>query len=357
MKILFIINGMRFGGMERQLVEIIRSLAAKDFLIHLAVLNKPGPLAEVVEPYLNAPIHYLDRRKSRFIKTMSQLNSLSCTHGFELVYVQDTFSSLYAIPLCKARKIRLINGSIRHAGVSEGLTRHLEKLLLGFSDLVVANSQAGLDFYGVKGHVLYNFVDLNRFTATRAGLDKVVMNANFSNYKDHLTLIFAAHRLIKAGIISQLGLIGDGPHRGFCQRLCQTLGFADRVIFYGHVPNVEELLLEYGIGVLCSTLRYKEGISNSILEYMGSGLIAIGAEVGAVPEIITDGFNGFLFQAENVDSLCRAITKVVNEDVDLQSIRSNARHTLQTQFDPDANCNKLIPLMEATLAGRKKHIL
>ncbi len=357
MNVLFLINGMRFGGMERQLVEIIRALAARDFKVYLAVLNQEGPLAGVVEPFLSAPIRYLDRRKARFFHTLSQLSSLRRLFTIELVYVQDTFSSLYAIPLCKAGRIKLINGSIRHAGVSEGLVYHLEKLLLRSGGKIVANSQAGLDFYGVKGQVLYNFVDLNRFTATRAGLDKVVMNANFSNYKDHLTLIFAAHRLIKAGIISQLGLIGDGPHRGFCQRLCQTLGFADRVILYGHVPNVEELLLEYGIGVLCSTLRYKEGISNSILEYMGSGLIAIGAELGAVPEIITDGFNGFLFQAENVDSLCRAITKVVNEDVDLQSIRSNARHTLQTQFDPDANCNKLIQLMEATLAGRKKHIL
>jgi len=347
MNVLFLINGMRFGGMERQLVEIIRALAARDFKVYLAVLNQEGPLAGVVEPFLSAPIRYLDRRKARFFHTLSQLSSLRRLFTIELVYVQDTFSSLYAIPLCKAGRIKLINGSIRHAGVSEGLVYHLEKLLLRSGGKIVANSQAGLDFYGVKGQVLYNFVDQSRFSATNAPLSKVVMNANFSNYKDHLTLLFAARKLMKTGIISQLGLIGDGPHRGFCQSLCNCLGISDRVVFYGHVQKVEDLLLEYGVGVLCSTLRYKEGISNSILEYMGSGLIAIGAAVGAVPEIIRDGCNGFLFQAENVDSLCAVLTRVISQEDDLQAIRDQAYETLESQFDPVKNCQKLIDVFRS----------
>lgn len=338
---------MRFGGMERQLVEIIRALAVRDFKVHLAVLNQEGPLADAVEPFLCAPIRYLDRRKARYFYTLSQLSSLLRLFAIELVYVQDTFSSLYAIPLCKARRIKLINGSIRHAGVSDGLVYYLEKLLLKSGGKIVANSQAGLDFYGVKGQVLYNFVDLSRFSATNAPLSKVVMNANFSNYKDHLTLLFAVNRMIKTGIISQLGLIGDGTHRGFCQSLCRSFGISDRVVFYGHVQKVEDLLLEYGVGVLCSTLRYKEGISNSILEYMGSGLIAIGSDVGAIPEIIKNGFNGFLFQAENVDSLCVVLTRVIKQEDDLQAIREEAYKTLKNQFDPGKNCQKMIDVFRS----------
>jgi glycosyltransferase involved in cell wall biosynthesis len=333
--------------MERQLVEIIRALRTTNYQAYLAVLNKKGPLAETVEPFLSAPVFYLDRRKGQFIRTIRRLFVFMHETKIDRVYVQDTFSSFYAIPVCKLKGVKLINGSIRHAGVSEGLTFQIDKLLLAFSDRIIANSQAGLDFYGFKGHVIYNFVDQDRFTRTKSPLTRVVMNANFSNYKDHLTLLFAAYRLIKEGIITHLGLIGDGLHRGFCQRLCYTLGINNQVVFFGHVQNVEELLVEYGVGILCSTIRYKEGISNSILEYMGSGLIAIGARVGAVPEIIQDGYNGFLFQAENINSLCEVITRVVNEEEDLQAIRENAYQTLKSQFDPTINSQKLIDIFES----------
>jgi len=341
------INGMRYGGMELQLVEIIHIIMDKGYTAYLGVLNKKGPMADALESYLAQPVHYLDRRKVRIPHTMFKWAKLIKTTKAELVYVQDSFSTFYAIPVSKLLRVKLINGSIRHAGVSHGFEYFWEKLLLQMSDAVVSNSKAGLEYYGVKGKVVYNLLDRERFRTSTAPLNKIVMNANFSDYKDHLTLLIAGRMLIREGIVTQIGLIGDGKHRLFYEKLCQRLGISEQVVFHGQVHNVEDLLLDYGIGILCSTKRYKEGISNSILEYMGSGLIAIGSNVGAVPEIIKDGYNGFLFEPEDHHSLYEKICRVISKEADLDSIRNNAYDTLDMQFNPQTNCAKLIEIFQS----------
>lgn len=353
MKVLYVINGLRFGGMERQLVATIKAVSEAGHNVYLAVLNEEGPMAANLEMYLSHGIYYLDRRKTRILKTMIKIAKLTKSLEVDIIHVQDSFSAFYAIPVAKMLGVKIINGSIRHAGISKGFDYIFEKSLLSLSSAVVANSQAGLDFFRLKGHVVYNFIDQNRFKRTKAPMTKIVMNANFSDYKDHLTLLTAGKRLIDEGLISEIGLIGDGKHRRFFEELCKKMGISDRVVFHGHSAKVEELLLNYGIGVLCSTIEYQEGISNSILEYMGSGLIAIGSDLGAVPEIITDAYNGFLFRAEDPESLSGKIRFILNNPDMMREIRRNAYETLQSKFSIETNCAQLIDVYDKVLLSNK----
>jgi len=344
MRLLFIINGLRFGGMERQLVEVVKSLKNSGHSAYLVNLKSIDPFCKVVEPYLDSPIFYLDRRKSRFALTLFTLSRLVKDIKPDVVHVQDSFSAFYALPVVKLLGHKLVNGSIRHAGASHGWDYWFEKLLLLCSDTIISNSQAGLDFFRVKGYVVYNFIDRNRFTKATGPLSCIVINANFSAYKDQMTLVIAGKRLLREGKIEKIGLIGDGKYRKLCELIVKTWGLQNQLIFYGHISNVEETLCEYGIGVLCSTKRYKEGISNSILEYMGTGLIAIGSDVGATSEIIIDNVNGFLFETENPESLYEKISFVLNHPCDMEHIRQEAYRTLDKKFNAEMNCRKLIEI-------------
>ena len=61
--VLFMINGLRYGGMERQLVELIKFLNKSDFGIFLCTLGDRGPFLYLVSPYLDHEIFFLIEEK------------------------------------------------------------------------------------------------------------------------------------------------------------------------------------------------------------------------------------------------------------------------------------------------------
>jgi len=342
MKILYIVNGLRYGGTERQLVEIIRFMSQKGNYIYLIDLNIPFPFSFIVQNYLYDKIYYIDRRKSRILLSLLNIYKICRKIKPNIIHTMDSFSSFYALPVAKLLNIKFVNGSIQHAGVSSGLDYKIEKILLKCADMRISNSKAGLEFYKVDGKILYNFIDRKRFQQTNAPLRRIIMNANFSDYKDQLTLLKAAELLIKKeDKIELLAFIGDGKNKKLYMQIAKSLGIAKKIKFLGFVSNVEKELLNYGVGVLCSTKKYKEGVSNSILEYMGAGLIAIGPNIGGIPEIITDGYNGFLYEPQNPISLYNKINYILNNKDKMGNIKQNAYKTLDERFNPQKNCELL----------------
>ena len=274
----------------------------------------------------------------KYFNSLIDLYSILRKHNISYVHSQDSFSSFYALPICKITRIPLINSQIQDAGVSKGLFYFINKLILKSSDIIIANSQAGLNYYCLKkGFILYNLINRNRFTKTNGSLNDIIMNANFHDYKDHLTFIKAMKRLYEMNRVHSIGLIGDGPNKKVYEGIVNQMGLSNIVRFYGHIQNVEEVLVNYGIGVLSSTKKYREGLPNVLLEYIGAELIAVGSDVGGTNEIIKDNITGFLFDVENPDSLIKKIIYIQDNETKMNKIRSNALEMLENQHSPIKN--------------------
>jgi sugar transferase (PEP-CTERM/EpsH1 system associated) len=152
--------------------------------------------------------------------------------------------------------------------------------------------------------VMYNGVDTQRFapcTETRAAMRKelglpeesFVVGAvgRLVPIKDHQTLLKAAALLSASGIDVRVLLVGSGPEREKLQIL-STNTLEGRACFAGDSSRVPELLNAMDVFVLPSL---REGMSNTLLEAMASGLPTLATNVGGNPEIIEDNVNGFLF--------------------------------------------------------------
>lgn len=126
----------------------------------------------------------------------------------------------------------------------------------------------------------------------------LIMVARFEPQKDHVTLIKALAGL--KDIPWTIEFVGNGPVRKQVEKLCASLGLADRVKFLGARHDVANRLAGAQLFVLVS--RW-EGLPRSILEAMRAALPVVASDVGGVREAVADGQSGFLVPRGDVEAL------------------------------------------------------
>jgi sugar transferase (PEP-CTERM/EpsH1 system associated) len=165
------------------------------------------------------------------------------------------------------------------------------------------------DDIGIKKRVtqIYNGVDTEKYspggdrTRIRQALGLAVNSpvlgvvARLDSIKDHPTLFSAFETVRKKHPEVQLVVVGEGPDR---KRLESIAGKG--VVFLGNRTDVEIILKALDVFVLTSL---NEGISNTILEAMGTGLPVVATHVGGNPELVEHGQTGFLVKPGDSQAL------------------------------------------------------
>jgi len=225
-------------------------------------------------------------------------------HGWD-VFDPDGTSTKY-------RLMRKILGFFLHRVVA--VSDHLRRWLI---------QSVGLPEQKVT-HIC-NGVDTVKFR-TVDDEDKVLLHSNvvnsrnlvigsvtrFSAIKDPINLIEAFISLRQRSALVDLDLrlimIGDGElHATAVSRICNA-GIADFVWLPGSRDDIAGLLRRMDIFVLGSL---REGISNTILEAMASGLPIIATDTGGTPELVRPGINGQLVPPANREALEVALESYV----------------------------------------------
>ena len=105
-------------------------------------------------------------------------------------------------------------------------------------------------------------------------------------------------------------IAGDGPERDRLERLRDSLGLQDLLIFKGKVLNMDVFLNSLDIFVLASR---SEGLSFSLLEAAAAQLPIVATACGGIPEIITHSKTGLLVPSENSMALNWALSRLVKQ--------------------------------------------
>jgi glycosyltransferase involved in cell wall biosynthesis len=128
----------------------------------------------------------------------------------------------------------------------------------------------------------------------------------------------------------QLDLAGDGGERERLGRLAQELGIASRVKFLGHIPD-GELPETYERATVFVMPSIAELQSIATMEAMASGRPVIGADAMALPHLIHNGDNGYLFPPNDVAALADCLRKVLGADqAELNRLSENSLHLIQS---------------------------
>jgi len=170
--------------------------------------------------------------------------------------------------------------------------------------------------------------------------------------KDQRTLLEAFARVVanEPGRRETLRLVivGDGSLRSDLERESQRLGIAPLVWFAGDRQDVADLLRLFDVFVLPSLA---EGISNTVLEAMSSGLPVVATRVGGNPELVDDGETGTLVPPGRPDLLASALGELIDDPQRRRLFGARGRDEVTRRFDWD-RCVAQYLLVYDELLGR-----
>jgi sugar transferase (PEP-CTERM/EpsH1 system associated) len=127
----------------------------------------------------------------------------------------------------------------------------------------------------------------------------------------------------------RLVLVGDGPLRAECQAVLAQAGVADLAWLPGERADVPAVMRGLAAFVLPSLA---EGISNTVLEAMASGLPVVATAVGGNPELIAAGRTGLLVPADDVDAMAQALLRLAADPAAAQAMGREGRAEVERRF-------------------------
>jgi glycosyltransferase involved in cell wall biosynthesis len=184
--------------------------------------------------------------------------------------------------------------------------------------------------------VLHNGVYTHVFAAcytTPANLNKFLFLGRLGQRKGVYDLLEAIDILVNQqqhrNLIFYLAGDGDIEQVG---KIIQEKGLQNNVQVLGWIGEKEKLhwLKQADTMILPS---YNEGLPMSILESMAAGKIIISGRVGGIPDLVTDGENGFLITPGDIPSLCKHILFVATNPVRMLEISRNNQQKIDNEYN------------------------
>lgn len=363
-QIAILIDSLRIGGSERQVTETALGFKRLNLGYDIHVLTfKNGKFSDVLRDE-DIPVSIFTRKHRYDLSPMFRINNYITDHGIELVHTWDSLADLYTFPLKIFRRVRWMAASIQSVIGQRQWQESLQRRTWYHADLVVGNSEAGLEaFQAPEGRsaVVYNGIDITRMRSDAGRVQEVTdisksksytvgMVANMTRYKDHSTALKAAALLKEKGIPIQLIFVGDGPRRAELETTVQDLGLSAIVTMVGQQVNVSEFICNFDVGLLTSSPT-GEGISNAILECMTLGVPVVASSIGGTSEIIEDGVNGFLVPQGDPESAAEKLEILYNDEVLRREMSLKASATVEDRFHVDIMVRRTKQLYDSILEG------
>jgi glycosyltransferase involved in cell wall biosynthesis len=173
--------------------------------------------------------------------------------------------------------------------------------------------------------------------------------------KDQTTLARAFIRaLVMAPELKEtlrLVMIGDGPLKEQAQVLLQQAGVSDLAWMPGERNDVPAILRGLDCFVLPSLA---EGISNTILEAMATGLPVIATDVGGNGELVSAGQTGKLVPAGDVEAMARSIVEYACDQEQARRAGQAGRVAVEGRFSLAAMVRQYQGLYDRLLTANQR---
>lgn len=197
-----------------------------------------------------------------------------------------------------------------------------------------------VDFFGVENEirVIKNFVNCEIYKPDperrhSSGLaprgEKVLIHiSNFRPVKRVLDCIRIL-REVRRHIPAHLVMVGDGPDCSPAEHLARELGVEENVTFMGKQGHVERLLPLAHVLLLPSEI---ESFGLAALEGMACGVPPVATRVGGLPEVVSDGEDGFLEKVGDTTAQAARVVQLLTDSALYERMSGAARRKAEAQY-------------------------
>ena len=172
--------------------------------------------------------------------------------------------------------------------------------------------------------------------------------------KGHFHALEAIRRAREFGVDVTYAIAGEGPIREAVAAKIAELSLESAVELLGTVSESEVMeLLSKADGFLLTSVGKGEAWPVAVMEAMGAGLPVISSIIGATPEMITDGSDGFLVPQKDEEAIAKKIIELARDTKLRARVGSAARITAQKRFDVEKSAGDLL----RSISGNSRLIL
>ena len=373
-RVLQFIGSFHQGGSERQAVALTRLLQNEgSFDVFAATLNKQGVLRAEIDR-IGLPeipeFPLTSFHNPNFVGQVRRCAKYLRENKIDLVHTHDFYTNVFGMAAATLAGVSVRVASKRETGgMRSGAQKLVEKIAFGRAKAIVANSNAvrnpliGRGIGADKIHVIYNSIDLARFTTApeasrlqtvgdvglsigeNARLITLVANLRHS-VKNVPMLLRAAKRVTEHDENAHFVIAGEGELRHELEGLAVRLGVARNVHFIGRCDDVPSLLAASYASVLTSSA---EGFSNSVLEYMAAGKPVVATNVGGAAEAVADGESGYLVASDDDAAMAERLVELLNDPGKAAAFGAAGKRAVAEKFSEEIQLRKTIELYNSCL--------
>jgi len=173
---------------------------------------------------------------------------------------------------------------------------------------------------------------------------KILLASSFVEKKG-IDVTIKALGILKNDFSFKVEIIGDGYLKENLIGLIKDNNLENDIVLHGYKPYdfFIDKTYECDIFVQASkttTDNDKEGTPMSLVDAMASGMPVVSTHHSDIPEIVIDGYNGYLAEENSVDDLVRCIKRIICTD-NFEELSINARKHIEEQFDASTLAVKL----------------
>lgn len=259
------------------------------------------------------------------------------------IHGQDFQNTVNKNNKCKEAVLKVLNEADKVITVSNKLRNMVpQKEIL--NKIVVINN-------GIDESFIHNNFGKD-ISSTASNKIKILSVSNLKKAKGIQINLDAISYLTNKYDNLQYDIIGEGEFEGELKSLVKKLNLEKIVNFLGKKSHEEvmQAITDYDIFSLPS---YNEGFGIVYVEAMSQGVPVIGVKGQGIEDVIKDGYNGFLAEPQNVNSLIGILDILIGDNEKRKMIGLNGRNTVIRDFTWDANAKKVKKLYEDLVQMKK----